>query len=193
MDGAKAPSVSSTLCVTSSLREATVMSRLFEEKCLDLVECGRHFRRRVGAHRFAVPVVLVADETVQRYRNEHELRGIRDCIRALLRSLQWNEGFMLLPARQALTPIYVTEDRIALLASSVVATTLKYRASLNESHTGLRSIVLSEFTQGVEWACSAVVRIGLVENQPSVPLIAMKELVDVVPALVAGHELPQDA
>lgn len=168
------------------------MSRLFEEKCLDLIECGRHFRRKVGTRRFAAPVVAVADEAVRHYRNEDELRGVRDCIRALLRTLQWNEGFLLLPAHQALTPTYVSEDRIALLASSVIATTLKYRTSLNESHTGLRSIVLSEFIQGVEWACSAVVRIGSVENQPSVPLIAMEQLAGVVHAVKANHELPQN-
>lgn len=170
------------------------MNRLFEDKCLDLIECGRHFRGRVGTRRFAESVVAVAEETVQRYRNDEELRGIRDCIGALLRRLQWNEGLLLLPVRHGLAPRHVTEDRVALLAASVVATTLRYRASLDESHTGLRAILLSEFEQGVEWACSAVVRVGAVENQPSVPLIAMEQLANIVQrSRGADSGLPQDA
>ncbi len=162
------------------------------DKRLDLVECGRQFKRRIARHCFAHPVFAVADQTVKRYLNEDELRGVRDCICALLRMLEWNEGYVIFPVRRALTRVYADEDRILMLANSVVSTTLKYRSSLDESVTGLRSIVMSEFIQGLEWACSAVIRIGQVENELFVPLIATNERTDTVASKNESHGLPTD-
>ena len=164
---------------------------LLESECLDLVECGRKYKRRVGTRRFAAPVVAVADKTILSLRNRSELQGIRDCIRALLSGFKWNEGFVFLPVRQDLT--WISADRIEFLANSVIATTMKYRYSLDESHTGLRSIIYSEFVQGLEWACSAVIRIGLVEERDGIPVMRKEDLVGLEAQFEKSDEPVKDA
>jgi hypothetical protein len=127
---------------------------------LDVVECGRRFTKKVAAEQFGDKVVLLADAVIARHQTEDELMGIRRCLTYVLETLEWNEGSRLFPSRCKLTAASPGSPHRHLLADSVIATTLLYRGALDESVSGLRRVAMSEFIQGLEWACSAFERIG---------------------------------
>ncbi|WP_128003590.1 hypothetical protein [Piscinibacter defluvii] len=144
----------------------------FSPALLDLVECGRRFQKPVATSKFSTPVVLLADGVVARHQSEGELLGIRLCLAHSLGTLEWNEGSRLLPSTCRLTPVPADSQYRNLFPDSVIATTLLYRDALDESVSGMRRKVLSEFTQGLEWACSAVERMGLtvmLHEAPTLP------------------------
>lgn len=145
------------------------------EHPLDLIECGRKFKRRVAVEQFAQPIVLLADAVVARGQSTEELNGIRKCMAHLIRNLEWNEGYRLLPSMNSVSDLGPSSDHRYLLPDSVIATALAYRKSLNEPATGLRAILLQEFVQGLEWACAAIERIGICAVLHEAPMLQIQQ------------------
>lgn len=138
------------------------------ESPIDLIECGRKFKGKVATDSFGLTIIKLAEAVIRRHQRREELNGIRMCLIYLLGTLRWNEGFRLFRSTCKLTaPTRI--PKFYLLADSIIATTLIYRVDLSESNTGLGTIILAEFIQGFECACSASERIGgqnLVANAP---------------------------
>lgn len=153
------------------------MSFPFYVSSFDLIECGRTYRRRVATTRFAVPVVAMADAVVRRHQSQGELLGVRKCLIQQLSNLEWNQGYRFLPIRCKLSSCVSSQSsQYLLLPDSIIATTLLYRESLDESVTGLRGILMREFAQGLEWACSAIERVGNLRSLPEIPRIPVEEV-----------------
>lgn len=139
---------------------------------IDLIEAGRKFPSRVGFRVFGQEIVLMADALVTPHTPAPELVGIERCLLHLLRRLSWRGRIGILPApfpthygQRGIWPTPHDE----LVVRSLTGTVLHYRASLYESVSALRSVLLAELIQGVEWACDAAERGVKLEIEAEIP------------------------
>ena len=116
---------------------------------------------------------MAYDEVKWHSSNEH-LEAVRDCLRSLIIHLSWWEGIGPIPLvrRSYIQDAWSEEDLAGTcIANSIIYTILRYRSSLDERGTGLRSILLSDLLCGLEWACCMAANEGIEPMKQFVPAI----------------------
>lgn len=142
----------------------TVAKALRCKAAIDLIELGKKEPEKAIRGHFANHLVLLAYDMVYSYTPDGELITIRDCLRYLIRRLQWKYGFTWLPLGSDSYSRALPEDSPGeLIASSIVLTMLRYSQSAREWDTGLGGILYSEFLNGIERAC-VIARSEGIEN-----------------------------
>lgn len=140
-----------------------------ESGYVDFLKCGEKFRKKSAVRPFAETVVLLAVDLVQPHKSPAELRGIRDTIGWILQRSEWNVGYFFLPVKRSLKA--APGESVFHLADSLIATVLNYRGSLDETVSGLRSILLSDIVYGLEFTISFLERNGCSSHE-SLPEIS---------------------
>ena len=148
------------------------MLKLLSDPLLDLVEYGRS-RKPPAGKPFATAIALMADMVIRRDMNDRELRGVHACLRQQLRTLTWRSYAWHIPLSKYRFSdgTFELEGRTEILPSSLIATVLLYRPSLDEQGSGLSRIIFSELAIGLEWACYASQFESSVETSAAAKLI----------------------
>lgn len=137
---------------------------------IDVIEAGRKFSGRIARNRFGAGIAFLADGVVSPYTAPAELAGITTCLKHMLGRLEWRPSIGILPSpfKRTLT-VRWQGPHVELIAQSLVRTVQVYKSGLEDSASGLRSILLGDLTQGVEWACDAAERGIDLDSDPEVP------------------------
>jgi hypothetical protein len=170
------------------------MQKFLSGPLLDLVEYGRS-RRPPAGKPFATAIALMADMVIRRGMNDQELRGVHACLRQQLRTLTWRSYAWHIPLgkHRFSDGTFELEGRTEILPSSLVATVLLYRPSLDEQGTGLSRVIFSELAIGLEWACYASQFESSLETSASAKLIPERKAQEYISASHCEGRAASDA
>ncbi len=154
------------------------MSYLLEPPLIDLAEYGKSREAGRAGKAFALHILSMATEVIRRGMPAQELIGIRACLRYQVRALRWNNYVWRIPAgtEHFSDTAFEAEGRTYVLPNSVVATTLFYRAALDEHSSGLSRLVFSDMVHGLERACQAGVFGYPVTKHPDLRLFGEEDI-----------------
>ena len=140
---------------------------------LDLVECGKRYRTRVGTTRFSMPIVYLCKNVLSITYDTNEQEIVFKCIVSLIKSIEYRVPGFIFPslALYRVDHIGRSGEQINYLARSVIATSKLYDQYLFGRHES-QKYNLIEFAQGIEWCCDAIRRYYPIFKDEELPRIS---------------------